>query len=224
MSLRSAEELLKVRLLMRLMRHVETLCEPHLARREVEMQVEVEVAIGLDEASLPNWHGSRRNAEVISGSKTTVSQSLGPGRFLHRGNPTCNKAKGSAGVSKVARFPSFGRISPGDALVTVTSHSRPCATPNKAEASLNQDVSCSTPSSNPSASFITEIRIHVAVSSMRQITLQGWQILFSGLSGPVHLVCYPYMHAHRTTNVHKPWESIWFISLLEIIWTFVVQE
>lgn len=58
------------------------------------MQVEVEVAIGLDEASLPNWHGSLRNVEVISGSKTTVSQSLEPVRSLHHGNPTCNEVKG----------------------------------------------------------------------------------------------------------------------------------
>lgn len=62
---------------------------------ERQVEVEVEVEIGLDEASLPNWHGSRRNAEVMSGSKTAVSQSLGPGGSLHRGRPACNKAKGS---------------------------------------------------------------------------------------------------------------------------------
>lgn len=38
----------------------------------VEVESEVEVANGFDEASLPRWHGSRRNAEVISGSKTTM--------------------------------------------------------------------------------------------------------------------------------------------------------
>lgn len=121
---------------------------------------------------------------------------LGPADPFIVGIRHITRPRGSAGVSNVASFPSFRRVRPGDALVTVTSRSRPCATPNKAEASLNQDVSCSTPSSNPSASFITENRIHVAVSSMRQVTLQGWDILFSDLSGPHHLVCYLHMHAH----------------------------
>jgi hypothetical protein len=48
-----------------------------VARREAEMydevEIEVEVALGFEEASLPKWHGSRRNAEVMSGTKTTLS-------------------------------------------------------------------------------------------------------------------------------------------------------
>lgn len=84
------------------------------------MQVEVEVAIGLDEASLPNWHGRRRNVEVMSGSKTTVSQSLEPARSLHLGNLTCNKAKGLGWrlerrkLSKLWEGPLRGRSRYGD--------------------------------------------------------------------------------------------------------------
>lgn len=103
---------------MRLMRHVEALCDPRAAQREVEMQIEVdaelEVTIGLDEASLPNWHGSRRNAEVISGSRTAVSQSLRPGGSLHRGNPAYNKAKGARLASRTSQaFQALGGSAPG---------------------------------------------------------------------------------------------------------------
>lgn len=45
MSLHNTEEWLKGRLLMRLMRHVEALCDPRVTRRGVEMQVEVEVEV-----------------------------------------------------------------------------------------------------------------------------------------------------------------------------------
>lgn len=116
---------------MRLVRHAEALCDASVVRRvEVEVEVEVGVAMGL-EASLPSWHGSRRNAEVMSGSETAVSQSLGQGGPLHRGRPAYNRAKGLVGVLNVASFPSFRRVRPGKRLVTVTSPSRTCATPNK---------------------------------------------------------------------------------------------
>lgn len=143
MSLCIMEEWLKGRLDVRIVRHSDNLCGLHVVRSEVE----VGVAIGLDEASLPSWHGSRRKAEVISGSETTVSQSLETDGTLHRGNRTCNKAKGPGwrlGRRKLSKLSRLGGSGPGEALVTVTSHSRPCATPNKEAASLKQDVSCST--------------------------------------------------------------------------------
>lgn len=114
------------------------------------------------------------------------------------------RPRGSAGVLNVASFPSFGRVRSGYSLVTVTSRSRPCATPNKAEAaSLNQDVSCSTPSSNPSASFITENPIHVADCSKRQITLQGGRSYFrlfldfiTSSATPICTHTYTFNHQH----------------------------
>lgn len=97
---------------------------------------------------------------------------LGPADPFIEGGRQVIRPRGSAGVLNVASFPGFRRVRSGDALVTVTSPPRPCATPNKEQASLNRDVSCSTPSSNLGASFITGNHTHVAVSSKCRITLQ----------------------------------------------------
>lgn len=74
-------------------RHVDRVLDRQVVRREMEreVEVEVEVAIGFGVASLLSWQGSRRNAEVISVSMTTVLQSLEPRRSLHRGSLMCNK-------------------------------------------------------------------------------------------------------------------------------------
>lgn len=117
-SRRVTEEWLKDRLEVSLVRHfearhVEALCDASVVRR---VEVEVGVAMGL-EASLPSWHGSRRNAEVMSGSKTAVSQSLGQGGALHRGRPAYNRVKGSVGFLNVASLPSFRRARPGELLL-----------------------------------------------------------------------------------------------------------